>query len=190
MQPGFKQLGATGRLGTGGIDFDGTTFVQLAGGVIPSQAATVRGSTSVTLAGANTLTTLTFDNNGGTSPTLIPTGTLTLTTGLVATSMNVNSATVSTLGAGNLVEPPAETVELARKVGGQSRFAGHRLDRPRQLRDLVLDRLHTGVAEFLLGHPLPFAIGIGLADMLDAGDRQVALRVHRLHPAERDARDG
>ncbi|SBV32890.1 protein of unknown function [uncultured Sphingopyxis sp.] len=58
------------------------------------------------------------------------------------------------------------------------------------LEDLVLDRGHAGVAEGFLAHPLPFAVGIGLADMLDAGDRQVALRVHRLHPAERNARDG
>src|SRR3546814_1406559 len=58
------------------------------------------------------------------------------------------------------------------------------------LENLVLDRLNAGIAKLLFAHPLPFAIGIGLADMLDAGDRQVALRVHRLHAAERDPRDG
>src|SRR3546814_15077132 len=52
------------------------------------------------------------------------------------------------------------------------------------LENLVLDRLDTGVAIFLLAHPLPFTIIVRLADLLATGDRQVALPLHRLHSAD------
>jgi autotransporter-associated beta strand protein len=93
-------LSAAGALGTGGITVNGATLVQTTGGVIPAQALTMNGGSLVTLAGANSLTGITFNNNGGTAPTLNPTGVLTLTGGI--TSNPTNPGTVSIISNGTL----------------------------------------------------------------------------------------
>jgi autotransporter-associated beta strand protein len=93
-------LGATGALGTGGITVNAATLVQTTGGVIPAQALTMNGGSVVTFAGANSLTGLTFNNNGGAAPTLNPTGVLTLTGGI--TSNPTNPGTVSIISNGTL----------------------------------------------------------------------------------------
>ncbi len=102
IQSGNIVLGATGQLGTGGLTVNNGTFTQTAGGVIPSQAWTLGGGSSVTLAGNNSLTNLTFNNNGGAAPTLNPTGILTLTgaTGITATVSS--PGTISTIAGGTL----------------------------------------------------------------------------------------
>ena len=94
-------LGATGVLGTGGINLAGGTLSQVAGGVIPSQAVTINGQSTLTLAGANSLTGLTFNNNGGTAPNITTTGgilSLTGATQITASSNNVGSTAVVTAG--------------------------------------------------------------------------------------------
>jgi autotransporter-associated beta strand protein len=75
-------------------------LVQTTGGVIPAQALTMNGGSVVTFAGANSLTGLTFNNNGGAAPTLNPTGVLTLTGGI--TSNPTNPGTVSIISNGTL----------------------------------------------------------------------------------------
>ena len=62
VDQGTLTLGATGALGTGGIFLNGGTLVETAGGVIPSQAVNLTGAGVLTLAGANSLTSLTFNN--------------------------------------------------------------------------------------------------------------------------------
>ncbi len=103
IDQGTLVLGATGTLtgsGSAGITVMQSTLTQTAGGVIPSQPLTLGGGSTVTLAGNNTLTTLTINNLGGGAPTLNPTGTLTLTGGITATTMNAGN--VATIGAGTL----------------------------------------------------------------------------------------
>ena len=68
-------IGATGTLpapsaaqtslGVLGLTINGGIVSQTAGGVIQSQSVALNGASSLTLAGTNTLTTLTFNNNGG-----------------------------------------------------------------------------------------------------------------------------
>jgi autotransporter-associated beta strand protein len=93
-------LGATATLGTGGITVHAAAFIQTAGGIIPAQALTMTGGSAVTLAGNNSLTSLTINNNGGAGPSLTPTGILTLTGGLILTTDNAGG--VATIGTGNL----------------------------------------------------------------------------------------
>ena len=100
LNAGNYVIGATGALGTGGITVSGGSLTQTAGGAIPSQALTMMGNSLVTLAGNNSLTGITFTNNGGSAPTVTPTGTLTLTGGITATTSN--AGTISTIGTGNL----------------------------------------------------------------------------------------
>jgi autotransporter-associated beta strand protein len=114
INSGQLTLGATGTLGSGGLTLASgangitsgtlvaTTFTQTAGGVIPSQALTMYGNTAVTLAGANSLTAVTIDNDGGAAPTLTPTGTLTLTgVGGIAVTTS-NPAAVAVISTGTL----------------------------------------------------------------------------------------
>ncbi len=100
LNMGTLILGATSTLGTGGLTVNQATLTQTAGATIPTQALTLGGGATVTLAGNNTLTTLTVNNLGGGAPTLNPTGTLTLTGGITATTMNAGN--VATIGAGTL----------------------------------------------------------------------------------------
>ncbi|NBS01305.1 MAG: hypothetical protein EBS72_03980, partial [Rhizobiales bacterium] len=100
LNAGNYVIGAAGALGTGGITVSGGSLTQTAGGAIPSQALTMMGNSLVTLAGNNSLTGITFTNNGGSAPTVTPTGTLTLTGGITATTSN--AGTISTIGTGNL----------------------------------------------------------------------------------------
>ena len=94
-------LGATGQLGTGGLTVDQAIFTQTAGGVIPSSnTLTLGGGSLVNLVGNNTLAGLTVNNLGGAAPTLNPTGVLTLTGGITATSDNGGNAAV--IGTGTL----------------------------------------------------------------------------------------
>ncbi|MNQ47493.1 hypothetical protein D3C85_613380 [compost metagenome] len=58
------------------------------------------------------------------------------------------------------------------------------------LEDLLLQLVRGPLAEGLRIHRAAFAVPVGLGDVLDAGDRQVALLVHRLHPAEAGAGHG
>jgi autotransporter-associated beta strand protein len=92
-------LAATGRLPSGGLTLNGANFTQTAGGVIDAaNVITLNGTPTVTLAGANTLAGLSFNNTGGgaTAPTLNTGSILTLTGGITATSSNpASSATVS-----------------------------------------------------------------------------------------------
>lgn len=96
-------LAATGTLGTGGIFLNGGTLVQTSGGIIPSQAVSLTGAGVLTLAGANTLTSLTFNNNGGTTAPSITTtgGILTLTSGSITASSS-NVGTTSAISAGTI----------------------------------------------------------------------------------------
>ncbi|EDY18785.1 autotransporter-associated beta strand repeat protein [Chthoniobacter flavus Ellin428] len=99
LNQGTLVIGATGALGTGGITIGQATLSQTAGGVIPSQALTMNGSSTVTLANqANTLTSLTFNNNGGSAPTLNATGTLTLTGSITSNPSNVGTQSTITTG--------------------------------------------------------------------------------------------
>ncbi len=98
---GTLNIAATGNLPAGGLTISGATVSQTVGGVIAPQAVTLNGAGVLTLANqANTLASLTFNNNGGAAPTVTPTGTLTLTGPITSSSGNVGS--VATIGAGNL----------------------------------------------------------------------------------------
>ncbi len=55
--------------------------------------------------------------------------------------------------------------------------------------DALLNRIGADKAESLLRHALALIIPVGLADMLDAGDGEIALRVHEFHAAKADARN-
>lgn len=100
LNTGTLTLGASSTLGTGGITVYQATLNQTAGAIIPSQMLTMNGPGTVNLAGNNTLTGLAFNNLGGTSPTVNPTGVLTLTGGITSTS--VNAGAISTIGTGTL----------------------------------------------------------------------------------------
>lgn len=100
INAGNYVLGATGGLGTGGLTINQGVLTQTAGGVIPAQAWTMNGASAATLAGNNSLTTLTINNNGGTAPTLTPTGVLTITGGI--TAITSSPGTISTIGTGTI----------------------------------------------------------------------------------------
>lgn len=95
-------LGATGALGTGGLAVNQGIFTQTLGGVIPStNMLTMGGGSLVILANqANTLAGITFNNLGGAAPTVTPTGTLTLTSGITVNTINAGG--IAVIGAGNL----------------------------------------------------------------------------------------
>ncbi len=112
INQGTRVLGATGTLGSGGITVNGGTFIQTAGGVIPSQNLTLGGSSVVTLAGANSLSGITFNNMGGGAPTLNPTGTLTLTGGIAVTTMNAGAISAISNGTLDLNAAPAYSVNV------------------------------------------------------------------------------
>ncbi len=97
---GTLVLGATSTLGSGGITVNQGTLTQTAGAIIPSQLLTLGGGSTVTLAGNNSLSGITVNNLGGAAPTLTPTGTLTLTGGITATTSNAGA--VATIGTGTL----------------------------------------------------------------------------------------
>ena len=83
---GARVLGATGVLGTGGLELVEGSLTQTLGGVIPAQALTLGGGSTLTLANqANSFTSLTVRNVGG-GVTLNLTGTTTLTGGLTVVS--------------------------------------------------------------------------------------------------------
>ena len=100
LNMGTLTLGATSTLGTGGITVYQATLNQTAGAVIPAQALTLSGPGTVTLAGNNTLTGISIINSGGGTPTITPTGILTLTGGITSTS--VNAGAIATIGTGTL----------------------------------------------------------------------------------------
>ena len=80
---GTFNLGATARLGTGGLVVVQGAFVQALGGVIPAQSLAIGAAATVTLANQpNSFTGLTMTNNA----TLNLTGTTTLTGGVTVTS--------------------------------------------------------------------------------------------------------
>ena len=102
---GTLTLASTGTLGTGGIFIQSGTFTQAAGGIIPSQALTIYGASggsAAGLAGNNSLTSVTFNNNGGaTGSTLTTGGVLTLTANgaeITASSSNVGSTAAISSG--------------------------------------------------------------------------------------------
>ena len=100
---GTLHIGATGVLGTGGITVNQGLLTQAIGGSIGTQTLTLGGASVVTLANqANTVTSLVFNNLGGAAPTLSPTGTLTITTGITATTSNVGAIANITTGSVNL----------------------------------------------------------------------------------------
>ena len=94
-------IAALGKLPGNGLTINGSTVTQTATGIITSQAVTLNGGSTLTLnsAGTNRLTSLTFNNNGGTAtPTVsIATGILSLAGG--GNSITVNSANVGTTAA-------------------------------------------------------------------------------------------
>ena len=100
LNMGTLTLGATSTLGTGGITVYQATLNQTAGAVIPAQTLTLNGPGTVTLAGNNTLTGISITNSGGGTPTITPTGVLTLTGGITSTSANAGA--VATIGTGTL----------------------------------------------------------------------------------------
>ena len=100
-------IGATGTLpapsvaqtalGVVGLTINGGIVSQTSGGVIQSQSVLLNGASSLTLTGTDTLTTLTFNNNGGiTAPTLAGGALLNLTGGQI-TASSMNPAVISTL---------------------------------------------------------------------------------------------
>lgn len=100
LNMGTLVLGATSTLGSGGITVYQATLTQTAGAIIPTQMLTMNGPGTVTLAGNNTLTGITINNQGGGTPTITPTGTLTLTGGIMVTTMNAGA--IATIGTGTL----------------------------------------------------------------------------------------
>ncbi|MBA4015748.1 MAG: hypothetical protein C0483_01025 [Pirellula sp.] len=100
LNMGTLTLGATSTLGTGGITVYQATLNQTAGAVIPAQTLTLSGPGTVTFAGNNSLTGISVINSGGGTPTITPTGILTLTGGITSTS--VNAGAIATIGTGTL----------------------------------------------------------------------------------------
>ncbi|TCO93623.1 autotransporter-associated beta strand protein, partial [Chthoniobacter flavus] len=97
---GSLQIASGGVLPGGGLTINGGTVIQQTGGVITSQAVTINGAGTLTLAGNNTLTSLTFNNNGGGASTVTPTGVLTLTGSITSSPSNVGG--IATIGTGTL----------------------------------------------------------------------------------------
>jgi autotransporter-associated beta strand protein len=100
---GTLNIGATGTLPAGGLTINTATVTQTAGGVITPQAVTINGQGTLTLTGNNTLTSLTFNNNGGGNSTVTPgvaADTLKLTGGINSNPSNVGG--IATIGTGNL----------------------------------------------------------------------------------------
>ena len=86
----------TGNLPAGGITLNGGALTQTTG-TIASQAVTLNGSSTLTTgATTNTLTTLTFNNNGGATAPALAAGPLNLTGGQI-TAFSMNPAVISTL---------------------------------------------------------------------------------------------
>lgn len=98
-------VGATGVLGVGGITLNGGALAQTAGGSLGSaaQSIAINGPSTLTLAGANTITSLTFNNNGGSSNPNISTtgGVLTISSGSITASSS-NAGTTSVISAGTI----------------------------------------------------------------------------------------
>jgi autotransporter-associated beta strand protein len=96
-------IGATGNLPTGGLTINGGLVTQTAGGVIGTQAVTLNGSSTLTLVGDNTLTSLTFENVGGAgAPTVNAGGIMTLTAATPITLTSSNVTTVAAVTGGTL----------------------------------------------------------------------------------------
>jgi autotransporter-associated beta strand protein len=92
--------GAPGNLPAGGITVNGGNLTQV-NGTIAAQDVTINGGGGVTLLGNNTLGNIIFNDNGGSStPTLAPTGVLTVTGSITSSSSNV--ATIANIGPGTL----------------------------------------------------------------------------------------
>ncbi len=101
LNMGTLVLGSTSTLGSGGLTVNQAILNQTAGSIIPAQALTLGGGASITLANqANSFTGITFNNLGGAAPTLNPTGTLTLTGGILVNTINAGG--IATIGAGTL----------------------------------------------------------------------------------------
>ncbi len=123
INQGTLVLGATGQLGTGGITVNVGALTQTAGGVIPSQMLTMNGGSTVTLANqANSLAGIAFNADGGASPTLNATGTLTLTGGITSTPTSagavaiIANGTVDLNGAGSYSINVAPTIVNGKDV--------------------------------------------------------------------------
>ena len=87
----------------GGLTITNATVTMNVNGgqIAPTNNVTFNGSSTLTLLGNNTLGSITFNNNGGTTtPTVTPTGILTLTGSVTSSSNNV--FTIATIGAGTL----------------------------------------------------------------------------------------
>ena len=109
INAGMLVLGASGTLPAGGsgitingaLSYNGgnaSGLTQTAGGTIANQAVTLNGPATLTLAGNNTLTSITYNNSGGTvAPAVTTGGTLTLP-GNGITASSSNPATTATLG--------------------------------------------------------------------------------------------
>jgi len=113
---GTLSIAATGKVPAGGLTMNGANVTQTAGGVIdPANAVTINGYGTLTLAGNNTLASLTTNTDGGTAaPTVASaSGVLNLSSGnITASSSNANqvASITGTLGfnggAGNIVVNP------------------------------------------------------------------------------------
>lgn len=113
INQGTLVVGATGALGTGGITVNQAVLTQTAGGAIPAQLLTMNGSSTVTLAGTNSLTGINFNSNGGSAPTLNPTGVLTLTGGITSVPTAAGAIASITNGSLNLNGAGAFSVNVA-----------------------------------------------------------------------------
>lgn len=91
-------VGATGTLPGGGLTLNGGVVTQAAGGVIASQAITINGGSTLTFAGTNNNFTsaITFNNFGGTAPTLAAGTLLNLAGASSITASSNNVAAVNT----------------------------------------------------------------------------------------------
>ncbi|WP_395748858.1 autotransporter-associated beta strand repeat-containing protein [Prosthecobacter sp.] len=102
----------------GGLLINSSTLVlnTNAGQIDPSNTVTLRRSSTLTLAGSNTLNALVFDNNGGTTNPVVTIGagnTLTLTSNTPVSVANSNALTVPTINLGTLaLAPGANTFDV------------------------------------------------------------------------------
>ncbi len=110
-------IGATGVLGSGGVTLNGGSLVEVAGGSLGSspQSITLNGPSTLTLAANNVISSLIFNNNGGsTAPNVSTTGgVLNIATGAItASSSNVGTTAVITAGTVDLNNVASPTITV------------------------------------------------------------------------------
>jgi autotransporter-associated beta strand protein len=128
INAGMLVLGASGTLPAGGITINGgpvnsggaTGLTQTLGGNIASQAVTLNGASALTLAATTqSLTSITINNNGGTTAPTVSGGTISLPAGGISVSSN-NVGTTATISSALDFANAAPTLSVAPlSVNGQ-----------------------------------------------------------------------